>query len=129
MLSLFWECRVGTYIGSRRKSAFGVRDPWWNNADLILPEWTSPKRVYFASFKNLALNFAVKRATVLLGPRRVGKTYMVKQLIQAALNAGIAGKDILYVSIDAPIYLGMTLEQFLKCMPSSEFVTEAHYFR
>jgi predicted AAA+ superfamily ATPase len=101
------------------KARLSSDNPWWGDAQYTVPEWLSPKRVYFASFSKLALNFEVKRAAVLLGPRRVGKTYMIKQLIQAAMNGGIAGKNILYVSIDAPIYLGMTLGQFIDCMPDA----------
>jgi uncharacterized protein len=92
-------------------------NPWWSDPDYIVPESLSAKRVYFQPFKTLALNFGVRRAAVLLGPRRVGKTYMVKQLVQVAMQSGIAGKNILYASIESPIYLGMTLQKFIDFMP------------
>lgn len=91
-------------------------NPWWNQKDLQIPEGKFPKRVYFAPLKALALNFDVRRATVLLGPRRVGKTVMIKQLIQDAIDGGIDPRNILYVSIDTPIYLGISLEKFLSYM-------------
>lgn len=93
-------------------------NPWWGNPQGLVPEAASPKRVYFASLKALALDFSVRRATVMLGPRRVGKTFMIKQLIAEAMMSGIDPKGILYVSIDTPIYSGMSLEQFLSLMPS-----------
>jgi predicted AAA+ superfamily ATPase len=95
-------------------------NPWWSDPNVPLPEAEFRRRVYFAPFKSLALNFSVRRATVLLGPRRVGKTVMVRQLIADAIKDGIDPNCILYASIDAPIYLRMPLEQFLSLLPSKE---------
>ncbi|MBY0509021.1 MAG: ATP-binding protein [Rhodospirillaceae bacterium] len=91
----------------------------WENPDYEAPEANFARRVYFEPFKRLALNFDVKRATVLLGPRRVGKTVMIKQLMHDAVASGIAPSNILYVSVDTPIYSGISLEKFLSFMPSS----------
>lgn len=95
-------------------------NPWWDASGYQIPEASSPKRVYFSSFKSLALNKEVKRATVLLGPRRVGKTFMIKQLIDEALKEGVDHKRILYVSIDTPVYSGMPIEKFLSYMPKGD---------
>lgn len=92
-------------------------NPWWQDSAYRGPETLLPQRVYFAPFRRLALNFDVRRATVLLGPRRVGKTVMVKQLVDAASGAGVDPKNILYVSVDTPIYMGIGLEKFLDFMP------------
>lgn len=94
-------------------------NPWWGNPDYVIPETDSPKRIYFAPLKSLALNYEVKRATVLLGPRRVGKTFMLKQLIAEARSNGISSQNILYVSIDTPIYSGISLEKFISFMPGN----------
>lgn len=90
---------------------------WWVDPQLAIPEAASPKRVYFAPFKALALNFSVRRATILLGPRRVGKTFMVKQLIHDAIQDGFDPKAILYAAMDTPVYSGISLEQFLDLFP------------
>jgi len=92
-------------------------NPWWANAQYTLPEAKFARRVYFHPFKRLALNFDIKRAPVPLGPRRVGKTFMIKQLIHEAIIAGIHPGDILYVSVDTPIYSGMSLEKLCSFMP------------
>jgi uncharacterized protein len=95
-------------------------NPWWAADGYESPEQALPARVYFQPFKSLALNFEVRRATVLLGPRRVGKTVMIKQLINEAVRAhGISRTQVLYVSVDAPVYLGISLEKFLSYMPPS----------
>lgn len=93
-------------------------NPWWIDPSKPIPESASPKRAYFESLKNLALDFSVRRATVMLGPRRVGKTFMIKQLVAEAMMTGVDPKAILYVSIDTPIYSGISLEQFLSLMPA-----------
>jgi predicted AAA+ superfamily ATPase len=93
-------------------------NPWWRNSTKSIPELSSPRRVYFAPLRALALDFSIKRATVLLGPRRVGKTFMIKQLVGEAIASGIEPKSILYVSIDTPIYSGIVLQHFIDFMPS-----------
>ncbi|MCF4123811.1 ATP-binding protein [Methylobacterium sp. SyP6R] len=93
-------------------------NPWWVNSVWTIPEATSPRRVYFEPFKQLALNFSVRRAAILLGPRRVGKTFMIKQLLHEAMIAGIEPSNVLYASIDTPVYSGISLEKFLSLMPA-----------
>jgi predicted AAA+ superfamily ATPase len=55
----------------------------------------------------------VRRAVVLLGPRRVGKTVMLYQAIQDRLDRGADPASIFYVSVDSPVYTGLTLEKLL----------------
>ena len=94
-------------------------NPWWAHRQTVIPESVAPRRIYFAPFKSLALNFKVRRAAVLLGPRRVGKTFMIKQLIHEAIQDGINPCAIMYASIDTPIYSNISLQKFLDLMPKS----------
>jgi len=105
---------------SREEISARIRrdNPWWGEPDYAVPESASPKRVYFEPFSKLAMNREVKRATILLGPRRVGKTFMLKQFIAKAIAGGVPPQHILYVSIDTPIYSGMHLEGYLKLLPA-----------
>ncbi len=97
-------------------------NPWWSPGAQVV-EWGYVRRTYFASFASLALNRTIRRAAVLLGPRRVGKTVLIKQLVQEAIANGIEPSRILYASIDSPIYSGMRLERFVGMLP--EGVTDA----
>ena len=98
-----------------------IDNPWWDNADpSTLATANLPKRLYFGPFSELALNFRVKRAVVLMGPRRVGKTVMIRQLAAEALKAGIKGANILYASIDTPLYSNQPLSFFVDTMPPVE---------
>src|SRR5688572_18191472 len=95
-----------------------VDNPWWEDSDPShLPTANFPKRVYFNAFCRLALNFKIKRAAILLGPRRVGKTVMVRQLVENALINGTRGSNILYASIDTPLYANLPLSFFVDAIP------------
>ena len=54
----------------------------------------------------------MRRAVVLLGSRRVGKTTLLQQLIGEFARTGALG-PVLFASIDTPTYTGMSLAQFL----------------
>lgn len=91
-----------------------LRDnPWWNSSYRTFQSPTEKKRAYFAPFSALALDWSVRRSTVLMGPRRVGKTVMLRQLIEQAIMDGFDGQNILFVSIDTPLYSGMPLSRLI----------------
>jgi hypothetical protein len=95
-----------------------VDNPWWEPAQQeSLPTANLPKRVYFGSFCKLALNFRVKRAAILMGPRRVGKTVMIRQLAAEALKQGMPRANILYASIDTRLYSNLPLSFFVDAVP------------
>lgn len=68
---------------------------WWNREKLVEQEF---KR---RDFYQLRQKLEEQRITVLLGPRRVGKTELIKQLINNLLSTGVDPKRILYLSVDA----------------------------
>src|SRR5687767_5572745 len=84
-------------------------NPWWSSS-APTAESGLPKRVYFEAFKGLALNYGVKRAAILLGPRRVGKTVMLKQILHDAVAEGLPATSVFYASIDTPLYSNISLE-------------------
>lgn len=89
-------------------------NPWWETGseEKIIYEDT-PRRKYFETFSQNILNTSVHRAIVLMGPRRVGKTVMVYHSIRLLLDSGISAENILYVSLETPIYTGLPLERIL----------------
>ncbi|MFN9176598.1 MAG: ATP-binding protein [Synechocystis sp.] len=89
-------------------------NPWWGEGrtSKIFYENT-PRRKYFETFSQNILDLSVRRAIVLMGPRRVGKTVMVYHSIRMLLNSDIDAKNILYVSLETPIYTGLPLERIL----------------
>ncbi|MBX3737360.1 MAG: ATP-binding protein [Candidatus Didemnitutus sp.] len=99
---------------SEIKARLKFDNPWWSSGEKSgLQVETLPRRSYFEAFEKLALDRSVNRAVVLLGPRRVGKTVMAQQLIQAQLEGGIPAQRLLYLSLETPVYTGLSLEKLL----------------
>lgn len=92
----------------------GEDNPWWIAGNRDEPERAWPRRAYFAPFMRLLREREVHRAIVLIGPRRVGKTVLLRQAIHSLLDDGIAGNTILYVALDTPLYAGLSLEAIVR---------------
>lgn len=90
-------------------------NPWWVAGRGIEEERRSwPRRAYFHPFLRLVRELGVRRAVVLIGPRRVGKTVMLAQAVQALLDDGVPGTHILQLSLDTPLYAGRSLEGLVR---------------
>jgi predicted AAA+ superfamily ATPase len=90
-----------------------LENPWWETAVIDDAHRGYNPRAYFDLFLPLIQTLSVRRAIVLMGPRRVGKTVMIHHAIQALLDQGQPPKSICYFSVDHPIYNGLSLEQLL----------------
>lgn len=89
-------------------------NPWWENNEQIDERFNKmPRRSYFELFFELITDKSVNRALILMGPRRVGKTVMVYHAIQRLINEGLKPTQILYLSIETPVYTGLSLEQLV----------------
>jgi hypothetical protein len=90
-------------------------NPWWTpNASIDEYFKAMKPRAYLDLFYNLVTEEEVNRAVVLMGPRRVGKTVMIYHTIQKLIGSGIDPKRLLYISIEAPVYTDLTLEQAVR---------------
>ncbi|MDD2775069.1 MAG: ATP-binding protein [Gallionella sp.] len=90
-------------------------NPWWTDHVGIDKRYSEmPRRTYFDPFIAQVIDRSVNRAVVLMGPRRVGKTVMVHHSIDKLLKAGVSGKNILYLSLETPLYTGIALERLLE---------------
>ncbi len=97
------------------KNRLAFDNPWWNSSEGIDSDVRNlPKRAYFHPFMELVSQTGVDRAVILLGSRRVGKTVILKQTVQALLDRGEQAERIFYVSIDNPIYTGLGPERLLE---------------
>jgi predicted AAA+ superfamily ATPase len=86
-------------------------NPWWATGSLDGYYQTLQPRLYFNLFYPLVKNTTVHRASILMGPRRVGKTVMLYHTIQKLISDGISPQKILYASIETPIYNNIRLEE------------------
>jgi hypothetical protein len=92
-----------------------TENPWWGSDHTIGSPYREMKpRPYFDLFLPLIKETrAVRRAVVLMGPRRVGKTVMIYHTIQQLINEGVSPKSICYFSVDSPVYNGLSIEKLL----------------
>lgn len=88
-------------------------NPWWENGSIRADYKAMGPRAYLELFYGLVHNTRIRRSIILMGPRRVGKTVMVYHAIQRLIENGITPKNIIYVSVDTPIYNGMLLEELM----------------
>ena len=86
-------------------------NPWWINGKIEEDYNDMPRRPYFELFKPLVKERDIRRAVVLMGPRRVGKTVMLYHLVDDLIQTGINPKKIIFITIENPIYNQMGLEQ------------------
>lgn len=64
-------------------------NPWWINKRIPEVLSTMSKRLYFNLFYPFVIENKIRRALVLIRPRRVGKTVMLFHSIQELLNENI----------------------------------------
>lgn len=86
-------------------------NPWWVSGTIEEDYEVMRRRLYFDLFYPLVVETDIKRAVVLMGPRRVGKTVMMHHAIQHLLIGGTHNQKIALISIDNPIYLYLGLDQ------------------
>ena len=89
-------------------------NPWWVDGHIEEDFNQMPRRLYFDLFKPLVYERDIRRAVVLMGPRRVGKTVMLYHLVEDMIDNGINPKKIIFITIENPIYNNMPLEQLFQ---------------
>lgn len=89
-------------------------NPWWKTGkvDAFYSEFRP--RAFFDNFLAHVQQKRPKRAAVLMGPRRVGKTVLLHHVINHILKQGFPKKRLFYISLDKPTYTGLALEQLLE---------------
>lgn len=118
-----------------------AENPWWSAPHAIaapFAEWTP--RPYLELLYPLIQDRKTRRAIVLMGPRRVGKTVIAHHAIRALLQDGVDPRCICYLSVDHPVYTGLGLQELLdhyaeatgvdyKSTPCFVFFDEIQYLR
>lgn len=94
-------------------------NPWWVNKQIPEVYSTMAKRLYFKLFYPFVVEKDVRRALVLMGPRRVGKTVMLFHCIQQLLAENVNPQKIFFIGIDNPIYVHLSLEDILSLCKQS----------
>lgn len=87
-------------------------NPWWGGGRA--PKVPKFRRIAFQSCKKLLDDTHLRRAIHLSGPRRVGKTTILLQLVESLLADGRDGKSVLYLSLDHPFLKLLSLPEVLR---------------
>ena len=98
---------------SKRIERLQYENPWWATGKVQQNYQEMNKRLYFNLFYPFVKETDIKRAVVLMGPRRVGKTVMMYHSIQELIREKISPQKIFLIGIDNPIYLHLSLEDIL----------------
>lgn len=94
-------------------------NPWWINKQIPEVYSSMAKRLYFSLFYPYVTEKKIRRAVVLMGPRRVGKTVMLFHSIQELISDNVNPQKIFFVGIDNPIYVHLSLEDLLNLCKQS----------
>lgn len=105
------------------KERLTLENPWWQAAQQVPRHFRDLRhRAYLEPFYRLLTSSKIRRAIVLMGPRRVGKTVMLHHAIQRLISDGAAPEKICYVSLDHPLYNGLRLDEIVE-----HFITLARW--
>ncbi|MDM1390429.1 ATP-binding protein [Myroides marinus] len=88
-------------------------NPWWVTREIPHVYQDMSRRLYFDLFYPFIVEHDVKRAVVLMGPRRVGKTVMMFHSIDKLIEEGVDPQRIFFIGIDNPIYIHLSLDEIL----------------
>lgn len=106
--------KVSSFIPSEKIiERLHYENPWWVSKEVHSIYKSMQKRLYFDLFYPFVKEKDIRRAVVLMGPRRVGKTVMMFHAIDELIQEGVNPQKIFFVGIDNPIYLSLSLEDLL----------------
>lgn len=88
-------------------------NPWWINKQIPEAYSSMSRRLYFELFYPYVIEKNIRRALVLMGPRRVGKTVMLFHSIEQLITDSVNPQKIFFIGIDNPIYVHLSLEDIL----------------
>ncbi|MFN8321249.1 MAG: ATP-binding protein [Chitinophagales bacterium] len=99
-------------------------NPWWKSGSIAESIKAFKQRNYFNLFLPLVLEKNIRRAVVLMGPRRVGKTIMLLQVIQKLIDEGINPRQLCYISIENPYFHNIPLERLFELARKASGIKE-----
>ncbi|MBL8859577.1 MAG: ATP-binding protein [Planctomycetes bacterium] len=85
-------------------------NPWWAGRGASSPAF---RRLAFDACRRHLAHKELRRAILLSGPRRVGKTTILQQLAADAVTSGRDPRSVLYLSLDHPLLKLVTLREIL----------------
>lgn len=103
-------------------------NPWWKTG-AINPRMTKTYKrfAYYEAMKRLNEK-DIRRSVVLTGTRRVGKTTIQYQMIEALLNTDVSPQKIVYISMDHPMLKLSQFQDVLECYHENIYAEQDVYY-
>jgi len=86
-------------------------NPWWGAKTIQVPGF---RRLAYETCHALLNESSLRRAVLLSGPRRVGKTTLLQQLAMGLTTEGVEPRSIIYLSLDHPLLKLLSLRDILR---------------
>lgn len=103
-------------------------NPWWKTG-VVNPKMTKTyKRFAFFEAMRRLNEKEIRRSVVLTGTRRVGKTTIQYQMIEALLNSGVAPQKIVFISMDHPMLKLSQFQDVLECYHENIYPEQDVYY-
>lgn len=108
-------------------------NPWWEGRDASIPPF---RRIAYYKCREYLEHPQLKRAVMLSGPRRVGKSVILQQVAGDKIQEGMDPKALLYLSLEHPLLKMLSLSDILKIYhahisaagrPTTLLLDEIHY--
>ena len=100
---------------------------WWREGTLPKGFLKQIKRFAYYEAMKLFTHPDLRRHVILSGARRVGKTTLLYQMIEALLKQGIEAKQILYISFDHPLLKFYGIDEIIDVYQTNVSPTEEMY--
>jgi predicted AAA+ superfamily ATPase len=86
-------------------------NPWWSGQAAEVPSF---RRLAFSVCSKYLQDPELRRAVLLNGPRRVGKTTILNQIANDLVSEGTDPKAVLYASLDHPLLKLLSISEILR---------------
>lgn len=103
-------------------------NPWWKTGTVNVNLSKTYKRFAFHEAMKRLDEKDIRRIVVLTGTRRVGKTTIQYQMIEALLQRGISPQKIVFISMDHPMLKLSDFNDILECYHENIYAEQDVYY-
>ena len=103
-------------------------NPWWKTGAVNPRMSKTYKRFAFHEAMKRLDQTDIRRTVVLTGTRRVGKTTIQYQMMEALLERGVAPQKIVFISMDHPMLKLSGVNEVLECYHENIYAEQDVYY-
>lgn len=103
-------------------------NPWWKTGGVNPKLSKTYKRFAFYEAMKRLNQTDIRRTVVLTGTRRVGKTTIQYQMIEALLQSGVPPQKIVFISMDHPMLKLSAMNEILECYHENIYPEQDVYY-